>query len=179
MIASILRRTALAGALLVGVSAGPAVAATSTGDAGVASLAGSALPTPQEVSGEFDALVDFSTLKLQPVAGGCRLTVSGTLVFSGTLEGSAYGTTTALVFAPCQEVATTPPGTFADVFSFEGTFDGTVAGVPVTGPLRYAGVTYPGGAIDAAITLGGDVPLAARAAATLAVGGSYTGVTLI
>lgn len=179
MIAATIRRAALAGALLVGASVGPAAAATGTGtDEVPASLVGTTLPTVREASGQFDALVDFSTLSLEPVAGGCRLTVSGTLRFTGTLEGSAYGTTRALVFAPCEQVATAPPGTYADVFRFEGTFEGTVAGTPATGPLGYAGVTSPGGAIDAAIWLGGDVPAAARATATVAVGGTYTGVTL-
>ena len=44
--------------------------------------------------------MDFSTLTLTPRGKNCRLVVSGALVFSGSIEGTATGTTTALVFAP-------------------------------------------------------------------------------
>ena len=130
-------------------------------------------------SGEFTAAVDFASLRLRDVRGGrCELTVNGTLTFTGTLDGAATGTTTALLFATCAEVAVTPPGTFFDVFRFEGDFSGTVAGQPATGPLRYAGITRVGGAIDALITLGGGSTAVLRADAVVAVGGSYTGVAV-
>jgi hypothetical protein len=55
--------------------------------------------------------------------------------------------------ASCSEVATTPPGTFADVFAFAGTFAGTVDGAPVEASLRYAGATRAGGEITALMAL--------------------------
>lgn len=130
--------------------------------------------------GNFSASVDFSTLTPTPTANGnhCELTVQGALTFAGALNGEAQGTTTATVLAPCEDVLTTPPGTFRDVFRFEGNFSGTVSGIPTTGALTYAGVTRPGGAIDATIRLRGSASAVLRADATVAVGGTYTGVAM-
>ncbi len=61
-----------------------------------------------QTSGQFDAIVDFSTLTLTPRGRNCLLQVNGQLVFTGTIEGAATGQTTALVFAPCADVATSP-----------------------------------------------------------------------
>src|SRR5688500_18350844 len=66
------------------------------------------------VSGHYDALVDFSTLSLTPKGNNCLLEVAGQLVFTGTIQGTATGRTSALVHAPCADVASTPPGTFGD-----------------------------------------------------------------
>jgi hypothetical protein len=127
--------------------------------------------------GDFTVAIDFPTLVLRDVSGGrCQLTVDGTLTFTGTLAGDATGTTTALVFATCAEVATTPPGTFFDLFRFSGDFIGTVGGTAVTGSLSYAGFTRPGGAIDAAIVVRGGAFGVLRADAVVAVGGTYAGV---
>lgn len=173
--ASILRRSAVLAALLVGGWTGPALATT----AGIeAEVAVSAATTPTPASGSFVADVDLSSFTFRPALLGCELTVQGALTFSGTIEGIATGTTTALVFAPCGQVRTTPPGTYADVFRFEGRFEGTVDGRATSGPLTYSGVTYEGGRIDASIVLGGAVPVVARADAQVAVGGTYTGVAL-
>src|SRR5688500_6979592 len=92
-----------------------------------------------DASGSFDALVDFATLTLTPRGQNCLLTVSGQLVFSGTIQGTATGQTSALVFASCADVATNPPGTFADVFKFEGTFEGSVDGEAAQANLSYMG----------------------------------------
>ena len=131
------------------------------------------------VQGTFVAGVDFTSLTLRDgPAGGCVLTVGGEIVFSGSepaVVGSAVGTTTALIAASCAEVATSPPGTDADVFSFRGRFDGSVNGMRTSGPLVYAGVTQPGGRITAVITLRGNVSAVLRADARVAVGGSYSG----
>jgi len=55
-----------------------------------------------------------------------------------------------------------------------------VAGVPTTGSLTYAGITRPGGTINAAVRLDGDRARAVlRAEAIVAVGGSYTGVAQV
>ena len=75
-----------------------------------------------ETSGSFAAIVDFSTLTLTPRGRNCLLQVEGELVFTGTIQGTGMGQTSALVFAPCSDVATTPPGTFPDVFKSELVF---------------------------------------------------------
>jgi hypothetical protein len=133
--------------------------------------------SPALATGEFAARVDFSTLVPVDLPGRrCQLTVRGVLVFSGTLVGEARGQTTAMVLAPCAEVASVPPGTHRDVFRFEGTFSGTVDGDEASGRLIYAGVTHPGGHIDARIRLTGDASASLRADATVAVGGDYIGI---
>src|SRR5688500_2418770 len=99
-------------------------------------------------SGDFTALVNFSTLTLTPRGKNCLLEVQGQLVFTGTIDGPATGTTSALVFAPCSEVATTPPGTFPDVFRSELEFTGTVDGEPAQAKVMYQGRVQPGGQID-------------------------------
>jgi hypothetical protein len=131
-------------------------------------------------NGSFAAAVEFSTLTPTSTANGnhCELTVQGVLTFAGTLSGEAKGTTTATVLAPCDDVLTAPPGTFRDVFRFEGNFTGTVSGTPTTGALTYAGVTRPGGGIDATIRLRGSSSAVLRADATIAAGGTYNGVAM-
>jgi hypothetical protein len=132
-------------------------------------------------AGSFTALVDFSTLAASDVARSkCAFQVEGTLAFTGTLDGVARGRTTALIDAPCSEALSNAPGTFRDLFRFDGDFAGTVDGAPTTGPLSYAGVTRPGGSIDAGIVLRGDSATAALRAidARLAVGGRYRGIAV-
>jgi hypothetical protein len=132
-----------------------------------------------EASGEFAALVDFSTLTLTPRGRNCRLEVKGELVFSGTIEGSAVGQTSALVFAPCAEVATTPPGTYGDVFRSELRFEGTVNGEPARARVLYQGRVQPGGQIAGRLILSNGVQGRLRADAVVAVGGSYDGSLVV
>lgn len=134
-----------------------------------------------QASGTFDAIVDFSTLTLTPTSDGrnCLLVVKGQLVFSGTLEGAAPGQTTALVFAPCADVATNPPGTFPDVFKSELVFEGTVAGEPARANVIYTGRSQPGGHIDAYLLLYNGVLGTLEVDAQLAVGGSYRGPVVV
>jgi hypothetical protein len=164
-----LRRTALTIAVTLGTLAGITL---------ISQPATAAPAAPHSASGDFVAAVDFASLTARDVRGNkCEFTVNGTLTFSGTLAGPATGTTTAVIFAPCSQATTTPPGTFFDVFHFEGTFTGTVKGEPATGPLTYSGITRVGGAIDATVILGGgDARAVLRADAIVAVGGSYSGV---
>ena len=149
-----------------------------TAAAAVAPAHGAAADPAVQAAGSFVAAVDFATLTAAPAANGthCELSVQGVLTFSGTLDGVAEGTTTAYVLAPCEDVVTSPPGTYRDVFAFTGTFTGTVDGTAATGSLEYAGVSAPGGAIGATIQLEGDSSARLRADATLGVGGVYTGV---
>jgi hypothetical protein len=139
--------------------------------------------TPQvRASGAFSATVDFASLVATPVGkSSCRFRVEGTLTFTGTLTGAADGGTTALVHAPCDQALSSPPGTFADVFRFEGSFTGTAAGVPVVGAdLAYAGVTRAGGGIDASIRVRAEgVQATLRTTdAVVGVGGTYDGVVV-
>lgn len=133
--------------------------------------------SPAAASGTFKAQIDPLSITLAPAGrSSCVLSVDGVLTFSGTLTGTATGTTTALIRADCDQVASTPPGTFADVFRFVGDYTGTVAGQPASGSLTYAGVTRAGGDITAVIGLRGDASAVLRADAVVAVGGSYRGL---
>jgi hypothetical protein len=130
-------------------------------------------------SGSFVVGLDLSSIGLQPLGDRCVLTVSGTLTFSGTLQGSAPASTTALEDASCQQVAANPPGTFADVFSSTGTFSGTIDGRPVTADMVYAGHTAAGGSITAIMRFTGDLTGVLHVGATLGVGGTYSGVLVL
>lgn len=163
---------------------GVAVATTAVLAYGTNALAVTPALTPtsgsgaQQVMGDFVASVDFASLQVRDVRGNkCEFTVNGTLSFSGAVDGDAVGTTTAVIFAPCESALAAPPGTFFDVFRFEGAFTGDVLGESTTGTLSYSGVTRVGGAIDATVILDGDDARAVlRAEAQVAVGGTYSGV---
>ena len=128
--------------------------------------------------GAFTATVDFSSLQERPVRGNkCEFTVNGALAFTGTVDGDAVGTTTAVIFASCAEALTAPPGTYFDVFRFEGAFEGEVLGEPAAGTLSYVGQTFHDGAINATVILDGNGPRAVlKADAVVAVGGTYSGM---
>jgi len=135
-----------------------------------------------DAGGSFEALVFFDTLVPRPVGNSkCEFRVQGRLIFVGTLNGVAQGTTAALIDATCAE-ALDPNnlGAFRDVFRFEGTFSGEVAGVDATGNLTYSGVTRRGGSIDANIKLRADGAQATLPTvnAQLGVGGTYRGVAV-
>lgn len=132
-----------------------------------------------ETSGSFDAVVDFSTLTLTPKGRNCLLQVAGELVFTGTIEGSGTGRTSALVFAPCSDVATTPPGTFPDVFKSELVFEGTIDGEPADANLLYMGRVQPGGAIEGRLVFSNGVQGRLEVEAVVAVGGEYRGFVVI
>lgn len=131
------------------------------------------------VSGSFDAIVDFSTLTLTPRGSNCLLQVEGQLVFTGTIEGVATGQTSALVFAPCADVATTPPGTYPDVFRSETVFEGTVDGEPVRANVLYMGRVQPGGHIEGRLVMSRGVQGRLEVEAQVAVGGEYRGTVVV
>lgn len=135
-------------------------------------------PRPTVATGDFSVAVDLASAQARDLRGDrCELTVDGTLTFTGTLTGAAAGTTTAVISAPCALALSTPPGTYPDRFRFDGELTGSAAGVPVSGPVVYRGVTRTGGAIDATVRLDGDRARAAlRADAVVGVGGTYRGV---
>ena len=128
-----------------------------------------------DAAGEFAANVDFSTLTLTPQGHNCVLTVRGQLVFTGTIAGTTTGQTTALVLAPCAAVATSPPGTFRDVFKSPFTFSGTVAGQQVEASGVYKGGVDPGGHIDGQILFLQGMHGALQVNAVVAQGGTYRG----
>jgi hypothetical protein len=132
-----------------------------------------------DATGNFTANVDFSTLTLTPRGNNCVLSVSGQLVFTGTISGTTSGRTTAMVLAPCADVATTPPGTFRDVFKSPFTFTGTVAGQPVEATGVYQGGVDPGGHIDGEILFLQGMHGVLRVNAVVAQGGSYRGTVVL
>jgi hypothetical protein len=129
-------------------------------------------------SGTFTAMVDFASFTFTPVGVNCLLEVNGQLDFIGTLEGTAAGTTRALVLAPCEEVAdfeNNPPGTFKDVFKSELVFTGTVDGTPATAEMTYQGITEASGNIEAHILLKNGLKGNLDVEAVVIIGGSYEG----
>ncbi len=130
-------------------------------------------------SGQFDALVDFSTLTLTPRGRNCLLEVGGRLVFTGTIQGTAVGRTRALVFAPCADVASTPPGTFRDVFKSELVFTGTVDGRTARANVLYTGGVEPGGKIAGRLLFSQGVAGRLKVEARVAVGGKYRGTVVV
>jgi hypothetical protein len=128
------------------------------------------------VRGDFTIAVELQTASLEDVgASACKLTVDATVPLTGDVAGAADGTTVALIRAACSEVATTPPGTFADAFGFVGEFSGAVDGHAVDATLGYAGVTRPGGAIKAVMTLSNGIRGLLKVDAVAGQGGIYTG----
>jgi hypothetical protein len=173
-VATLLGATSLASA-----APGPATAASAT--SAQVDAARQASTRRVDAAGDFEAAVNFASLTTRDVGNSkCEFQVQGTLTFRGTVAGTAQGTTTALIDAPCVEALSSAPGTFRDVFRFEGDFVGTVDGVPADGELSYAGVTRPGGSIDANIRLRAGTGTATlhTVTAQLAVGGTYRGVAV-
>lgn len=170
--------SAIAGLVSINCADGPDLLEPA-GSAEALSMEQSAVAGPVAASGEFEAIVDFSTLTLTPRGANCLLQVDGRLVFSGTIEGVASGTTTALVLATCAEVASSPPGTHRDVFRSELEFEGMVAGVPATGAMIYQGRVQEGGRIDGRIIASRGLAGVLQADAQVAVGGSYSGSIVV
>ena len=133
-----------------------------------------------QATGHYTAVVDFSSLTLTPKGRNCLLEVDGTFFFTGTIVGEAPTHTSALVFAPCADVATTPPGTYRDVFTSRAVFDGTVDGQPAHANLLYAGETEVGGTIDAHLIFSNGLAGVLDAVdARVAVGGEYRGSVVV
>ena len=134
---------------------------------------------PVQTSGHFDAIVDFSTITLTPRGQNCLLQVDGRLVFTGTIVGTANGHTSALEFAPCDQVALHPPGTYPDVFKSVATFQGTIGGQPAHSNLLYMGRVQVGGAIDGRLVFSDGVAGELAVQSIVAVGGTYSGSLVV
>jgi hypothetical protein len=134
---------------------------------------------PTQTSGHFDAIVDFSTVSFTPRGSNCLLQVSGRLVFTGTIQGTANGRTSALEFAPCSEVEVNPPGTFEDVFKSVAVFDGSINGTPAHANLLYMGRVQVGGAIAGRFVFSNGVSGKLDVNSIVAVGGEYSGSVVV
>lgn len=155
----------------------PVLAALASATISVGVMAAPSVTEARSVArGEFTVAVDVATVTLEDLGTkACNLTVDATLSFTGTIVGTAEGKTVALVAAPCSEVATTPPGTFADVFAFVGDFAGTIDGDTAAAKLGYAGATRAGGAIKALMTLSHGARGLLKVDAVAGQGGTYAG----
>ena len=132
-----------------------------------------------QASGHFDAFVDFSTVTLTPKGANCLLEISGRLVFTGTIEGTATGRTSALEFATCDKVAMSPPGTYPDRFKSDAVFEGTVAGQPGKAHVYYMGRVAEGGHIDGRLVFSNGIAGELDVSAIVAVGGEYSGALVV
>jgi hypothetical protein len=125
--------------------------------------------------GAFTAMIDPFSFTFTPVHNKCLLEVEGVLIFTGTIEGEAPGTTRALVFATCDDAAANPPGTFIDVFRSELEFDGTMNGIATIAEITYQGITKVGGNIKGRMIVFNGLKGMLKVDALVAVGGSYKG----
>jgi hypothetical protein len=129
--------------------------------------------------GAFTAIIDFFSFTFTPVGNKCLLEVDGVLFFTGTLEGDAYGTTRALVFATCDEAASNPPGTFQDLFRSELVFEGKVNDIETIADMTYQGITEVGGEIKGRMMLSNGLKGMLKVDALVVLGGSYTGFIVV
>jgi hypothetical protein len=130
-------------------------------------------------SGEFVPEPDFANATLTPQGNHCIVQVDGVLIFFGTLDGVASGTSTARVFATCAELAL--PGSlndFRSVFRSEGVFTGTVDGAPAEANFVYQGRSDVGGQVDARVHFSGGLQGVLHVDAEVAEGGSYEGFVI-
>lgn len=139
----------------------------------VMAVPASAAP-PVPVNGTFTAVVNSITPHPTPGDNHCLLEVDGELIFNGDLEGTASGTTQALVFAPCAEAQTNPPGTFPDVFKSELELTDPESGEHIA-DIIYQGKTQAGGEIKAVMHFSNGLKGTLKVEAVVAVGGSYSG----
>lgn len=180
----ILRFVATATALLVAVSCsdagGPLDPTSRTLSVPAPSSAAAASGAQRvQTSGTFDAIIDQESFAFTPRGRNCLVQVTGQLVFSGTIVGTATGQTNALEFAPCSEVQSALPGTFADVFRSVAVFDGTVGGVPAHADLLYMGRTAAGGHITGRFVFSNGVAGRLEVDSRVAVGGTYSGKLVV
>lgn len=147
--------------------------------AALAAVPGAQAAPTVVASGAFTAAINPATLTATARGATCVITAQGDLHFTGTLEGTASGTTTVKTLAPCDEVVPKAPGTFRDVFRADLTFSGTLDGTDVDAAMTYQGVTSaPDGAITGQIILSDGLAGALRVDAVVLEGGTYEGVVV-
>ena len=76
-------------------------------------------------------------------------------------------------------MATTPPGTFRDIFKSELVFNGTVDGAPARANLLYTGGVEPGGRIDGRLLFYKGIAGRLKVEARVAVEGEYRGAVVV
>lgn len=126
-------------------------------------------------NGNFTVVLDFATLTLTPQGHKCQLAAQNKLIFSGSLDGEASGSITVLVAATCEQVATNPPGTFADRFESQLLFSGTLDGAPLSSQMVYKGTSAAGGTVAGKLKLSGDIHGNLEVTAVAGQGGTYVG----
>ena len=129
--------------------------------------------------GAFTAIIDPFSFTFTSMGNKCLLEVDGVIIFTGTLEGEAPGTTRALVFATCDEAASNPPGTFQDLFRSELEFYGKVNGIETIADMTYQGITEVGGEIKGRMMLSNGLKGMLKVDALVVLGGSYTGFLVV
>lgn len=130
-------------------------------------------------SGEFEVDIDPDDINLTPLGANCVLQVEGDVSFTGDLTGDATAQTTALVFAPCDVVAESPPGSVRDVFSSTMEFSGTLNGDPVEAGIHYHGRVEEGGQLSGIMNFFGDLRGAVQVDGQAGVDGSYSGTIVL
>jgi hypothetical protein len=127
-------------------------------------------------SGTFVSQFDLVTLS--PQGNHCIVQISGDLILSGTLQGTASGSATARIFAPCAELTLESLDDFRSVFRFDGYFVGTVDGEPAQAELVYQGRSEEGGGIDGKIRLSRGLQGVLHVDGQALAGGTYEGFVI-
>jgi hypothetical protein len=142
-------------------------------------IAGPAAAQPTSASGEFGVDLNFESFSFTPRGANCVLEVEGLVHFTGSLEGTATARTTALVFAPCDDVAGAEPGEYRDVFSSTMQFTGTLDGAPVNAGIHYHGTAKEGGQISAVMNFSGGLRGVVQVDGQAGVDGAYSGTIVL
>jgi hypothetical protein len=132
-----------------------------------------------QAAGAFVSQPDFDNATLTPQGNHCIVQIDGVLMFFGTLEGTASGTSTVRIFATCAELEL--PGSlddFRSVFRSEGVFLGAVDGAPAEADFVYQGRSDVGGRVDARVHFSGGLQGVLHVDAEVAEGGSYEGFVI-
>jgi hypothetical protein len=134
---------------------------------------------PVSATGDFVVSLDPDDIELEPQGANCLLQVEALVTFSGDLAGEATAHTTALVFASCEVVAGSPPGSIRDVFWSTMQFTGELNGSPVTAGIHYHGRAEEGGQINAVMNFSGDLRGSVKVDGQAGVDGSYSGTIVL
>lgn len=112
------------------------------------------------VEGTYVATYDLTTLTLtEKGPHKCLLELDADLEFFGDLTGTALGSYDVLVWASCEETATTPPGVLKALFWYDGVAELTFNGFSAEARIKYRGVEgapYAPGEFEGQINFTGD-----------------------
>jgi hypothetical protein len=130
---------------------------------------------PVSATGDFVLSLNPDDIELQPHGANCLLQVEALVTFSGDLMGEATAHTAALIFATCDDVAGSLPGSIRDVFWSTMHFTGNLNGSPVTAGIHYHGRAEECGQISAVMNFSGDLRGVVQVDGQAGVDGSYSG----